>query len=220
MKTVITSIFLCFAIIPPAKGQTVTESIPLEITPSQKYVFYLHGGIVQKQGVNAVSQYYGAYKYLDILDTLRSHGYNIISEVRPKGTDETTYAGKVVAQIDSLLDRDAPPENIILVGASLGAYITMETAYRLKKEKINYVVIGLCGEYALNYYSNNGKKLYGNFLSIYESSDQKGSCDNIFSLQSTISSYKEVKLNMGIGHGFLYKPYQEWIMPLVKWFNE
>lgn len=220
MKAIIISIILLLITISPAEGQTITKSIPPEVSPSQKYLFYLHGGIVQEQGVHAVSRYYGAYKYLDILDTLRSHGYNIISEARPKGTDEVKYAEKVAVQIDSLLNLGVTPENIILVGASLGAYITMETAYLYKHEKISYVVIGLCSEYALNYYSNIGKKLYGNFLSIYESSDQKGSCDNIFREQPAISSYKEIKLNMGIGHGFLYKPYQEWVIPLIKWINE
>ncbi|MGH7452622.1 MAG: DUF1566 domain-containing protein, partial [bacterium] len=37
--------------------------------------------------------------------------------------------------------------------------------------------------------------------------------------QDCISDYKEIKLNMNNGHGFLYKPYREWVHPLVKWIN-
>lgn len=219
MKTAVISIIFILMAGPRLQGQTITSD-PSEADSSYKYLFYLHGGIVQQQGVKAVSQYYGAYEYLNILETLRGHEFNIISEVRPKGTDEATYAEKVSMQIDSLFSFGIAPENIIVVGASLGAYITMETAYLLKNEKINYAVIGLCSEYALDYFSNKGEEIYGDFLSIYESSDQKGSCENIFKEQPTISSFEEVKLNMGIGHGFLYKPYQEWVIPLIKWVHE
>jgi hypothetical protein len=34
-----------------------------------------------------------------------------------------------------------------------------------------------------------------------------------------MSGYKEIKLSMNNGHGFLYKPYREWVHPLVKWIN-
>ena len=200
-------------------GQTISSSIPKKVEPSKKYLFYLHGGIVQEYGINAVSKYFGPYKYLDILDTLSSCGYHVISEARPKGTDEVEYAGRVSTQIDTLLNAGVLPENIIVVGASLGAYITIETANILKNRKINYAILGLCNEYNLNYYSKYRKELCGNFLSIYESSDQKGSCDRLLTEPHCKSGSKEVRLNMGNGHGFLYKPYKEWVQPLVKWIN-
>ncbi len=126
---------------------------------------------------------------------------------------------RLSTQIDTLLNAGVLPENIIVVGASLGAYITIETANILKNRKINYAILGLCNEYNLNYYSKYRKELCGNFLSIYESSDQKASCDKLLTEQYCKSGYKEVRLNMGNGHGFLYKPYKEWVQPLVKWIN-
>lgn len=220
MKSVPVFLLLFLAIIPAIQGQTISTFIPRKVDASKKYLFYLHGAIVQEQGINAVSPDFGAYEYLNILDTLRSYGYNVISEARPKDTEEVKYAGKVSKQIDTLLHLGVAPENIIVVGASMGAYITIETANKLKNRKINYVIMALCNEYNLNFYSKYRKELCGNFLSIYESSDQKGPCDKLLMEQHCKSGYKEVRLDMGNGHGFIYKPYKEWILPLVQWINE
>jgi len=194
--------------------------LPKTITPDAKYLFYLHGGVVQQQGADAVSPYYGPYKYLDILDSLRNNGFKVISEVRPKGTDEVTYVKKVVAQVDSLLTYGVNPHNISLVGASLGAYITLESALRIKNPNINYAVLGLCSDYALEYFSDAKKRLAGNFLSIYERTDEKGSCKGLFPNKSEHTSFKEIQLYMGNEHGFLFRPYPEWIVPLVEWIHD
>ncbi len=216
MRLMIISLFLtlssCFA-------QNSAKFVPKQVDASKKYLFYLHGGIVQDQGANAVSKDFGAYEYLNILDTLSSYGFHVISEVRPKGTDEVKYAEKLAMQIDTLISIGVAPENIVVVGASLGGYITIETVHKLKNSKINYALIGLCSQYALDYFSKYNRELCGNFLSIYESSDQKISCDRILKEPDCKSGYKEIKLNMGNGHGFLYKPYREWVHPIVEWIN-
>jgi len=200
-------------------GQTISTIIPKKVDPSKKYLFYLHGGVVQEYGVYAVSKDYGAYEYLKILDTLSSYGYIVISERRPKGTDEVEYAEKVSKQVDTLLKGGVAPENIIVVGASQGAYITIEAANMLKNQQIKYAVLAVCNEYNVNYYSKYNKELCGNFLSIYESSDHKGSCNKLLMEQHCKSGYEEVRLDMGNGHGFIFRPYQEWVHPLVKWIN-
>jgi hypothetical protein len=201
-------------------AQDISGYLPEKISPSETYLFYLHGGIVQEQGVNAVSERFGPYEYLKILDTLGSYGFRVISERRPKGTIEIGYARKVSLQIDSLLKSGVSPGKIVIVGASLGAYVTTEIAYMMKNKNIKYVVLGFCNEYNIKTYSKYKHKLCGNFLSIYESSDQKKSCDRLLSEKTCKSGYREVQLNMGIDHGFLYKPYPEWVHPLVKWIRE
>ena len=203
-----------------ADGQSITTDIPEKIDVSKKYIIYLHGAIVQQLGAEkAVSPKHGRYEYNKILEAFRKRGFNVISEVRPKNTDVSKYAVKVSKQVKTLQKRGVSQENIILVGASLGAYITIEAADILKKEKVKFVLIGLCSEYALGYYSKHKNKLRGNFLSIYESSDEKGSCKPLFNPKHRKSKFAEVKLNMGNGHGFLYKPYDEWVIPLVNWAN-
>lgn len=195
------------------------QDIPQKNVKSQKYLFYLHGAIVQEQGINAVSEEFGRYEYLAIIDTLKNYGYKIISEVRPENTIIIDYAHKVSQQIDSLILYGTPPENITVVGASQGAYITIETAYLQKNAKVNYVIMALCNEYNVNFFLKYKEALCGNWLSIYESSDQKLSCQTLLKSAHCKSGFREVALKMGNGHGFIYKPYGEWVHPLINWIE-
>lgn len=205
--------------LPFADGQSISESVPTKIEKSQKYLFYLHGGILQDLGEDAVSEDFGKYEYFKILETFNEHGFNVISEVRPKGTEITTYAEKLSDKIRLLQKRGVKSKNIVVVGASLGAYMTIEAADRLKQEKVKYVLIGLCSEYAVKRYETNKGNLLGNFFSIYEQSDQKGACQSIFEPLHRQAKFKEVKINTGKGHGFLFKPDKAWVEPLVEWIR-
>ena len=217
-NTFYTYIFISFCL--QLTAQSIFEEIPKNPDATQTYVFYLHGGIVQDQGANAISPYYGEYDYLGILNTLKQKGFHVISEVRPKDTQEKAYAKKLKSQIEVLLNYGIPEDQIIILGASLGAYIAMETSIILKNSEIRYVILGLCSDYALNYFSEFKDSLYGNFLSIYERSDSKGKCESLFQEKSTHYNFKEIELNMGIDHAFLYKPYREWVEPFMKWSKD
>ena len=62
--------------------------------------------------------------------------------------------------------------------------------------------------------------LYGNVLSIYNSADQyAGSCANYSSIRRArgLPGVEEIVLQVGIGHGVLYQPLDEWVMPVVEW---
>ncbi|MFN3379350.1 MAG: hypothetical protein ACK41O_07825 [Runella zeae] len=195
-------------------AQCITTSIPKTIETHKIYLFYLHGGIVQDEGPHAVSKYYGKYEYYPILDSLSMKGFHVISEVRPKGTNEVEYAKKISLQIDTLISFGVPMQNILIVGASLGAYIALEVALITKKTQLNYVLIGLCSKYAIDYYSQHSDIFQGKFLSIYEKTDTKGSCSKIFTNKRNVE-FEEIELNMGIGHAFLFKPFKDWIEPLT-----
>jgi len=41
---------------------------------STRYIFYLHGRIVEVQGANALSQQYGKYEYDSIIQALKDMG--------------------------------------------------------------------------------------------------------------------------------------------------
>lgn len=218
-------IFVFFSMLASAEGsaQTIGSRISQEVKQGQKYLFYLHGGIIQSRGIDAVSPYWGRYEYTAILDTLRAFGFEVISEARPRDSDLAQYARKVSAEIDSLLDSGVSAEKIIVVGASMGAGIALDVAIRTRNSKIKYAVLGICREGSwqayLAHYSKDEIRLCGNFLSIYESSDSYGSCESYFKGQPCLSGFKEVRLNLNKGHGFLYKPYKEWVHPLVEWIN-
>lgn len=197
------------------QAQTISVNIPLHNKNKEKYLFYLHGAIVQYQGADAVSPRYGPYKYNDIVDTFKSYGFHVISEVRPKNTKASEYAEKVAGQIKELLDKGVKPEDITLVGASAGAYITIDVALKLKNKKINYAILGMCAPNTYKSYID--LTLCGNFISFYESSDSHNSCSKMFEDKTCVEGFKEIELNMGNGHGFLYQPYKEWVHPLINW---
>ena len=132
-------------------------------------------------------------------------------------SDDRSYASKVSGQIDTLLKAGVNPARICVIGASAGAYIAIDIAEWVKNENIKYVILGMC--WPDTYKSYIGKKLCGNFLSIYELSDPHGSCLKLFEDKLCKTGIKEIKLNMNNSHAFLYKPYNEWIYPMVNWIN-
>jgi len=202
-------------------GQSISLFLPKKLTPSDYYLFYLHGGVVTVLGNNAINQSvpeWGPYEYLNILDSLRMRGFNIISENRKEGVDDSVYVNKIARQIDTLFSANVDPKNIIIVGASAGSAITVHLSAALKNNKLKYVVMGGC--WPDTYKEYLGIELYGHFLSIIESTDPHGTCSKIFEERKKITSFQEVKLNMGLSHGFIYKGHKEWINPIVKWFHE
>ncbi|MGC1631419.1 MAG: alpha/beta hydrolase, partial [Gelidibacter sp.] len=54
---------------------------------------------------------------------------------------------------------------------------------------------------------------------IYEKSDPFGvsSVERKKSSSCEIKHFKEIELNTGMGHGFLFKPLKVWIEPTIKW---
>lgn len=198
-----------------SKGQSMQNSLPLKVDPAGRYLFYLHGRIVEEQGIHAVHPQLGEYRYLEILDSLKKYFY-VISEARPCDTDVLQYAEKVALQIDSLRRKGIPVEHMFVFGASKGAYITLWIAEKLKTENLNFVVMGVCSEETDSNF--RGKELCGNFLSFYESSDPwASSCMGLLKDESCIAGFKEVRLTTGKAHGFLYSPSSQWLNPLVEW---
>lgn len=200
-------------------GQTISSFVPEKISRSGKYLFYLHGGVVTVLGNNAINQSmpeWGPYEYLNILDSLRNRGFNVISENRKQGLDDSVYTNKMVRQVDTLFKTGVKPENILVVGASAGWNIAIHVSAKLKNKKMNYVIMGGC--WPNTYEDYIGIELYGHFLSIIESSDPHGTCSAIFKNRKYLTSTKEIMLHTGMSHGFFYKGYKHWIDPVIEWF--
>ena len=203
-----------------AEGQTNSAFLPKVINTGESYLFYLHGGVVTVLGNNAINQSvpeWGPYEYLNILDSLRSRGFNVISENRKEGIEDSVYVNKIVSQIDSLSKAGVKAGNILLVGASAGWNIALHVSAKLRNKKIKYVIMGGCWPDTYKDYQHIG--LYGHFLSIIESSDPHKTCSKIFESKKQLSSYEEVELHTGLSHGFMYKGRKEWIDPIVNWFK-
>ena len=197
-------------------AQSITKNVPVNANANERYAFYLHGAIIQEKGINAVSEQYGKYEYTNILFALQKQGFNVISEARRKDTEVADYAAKIARQVGQLLEAGVPAKRITVIGASLGAYMTLEAAKLIENPEIKYVLLGLCGDYAVNLFMPSAGSFQGNFFSIFERSDSKGSCAPIFTKLPKGSAFTELELNMGNEHGFLYKPYDDWVKPLAE----
>ena len=213
----------------PAPTQTLASSnptpelaayaFPESIDPDKHYLFYLHGKIVEDQGIHAVSKTYGEYEYEAILDKLKSYDFIVISERRPKNAG-LIYANIIMAQINQLLEAGVPPENITVMGASKGAYFAATISHLLKNPKINFILLGFCDPNTVEEMRQNQAYLYGNVLAIYDYADDlAGSCQELFTASegNGITQYDEIVLHIGTGHGILYKPLDEWVIPSVEW---
>jgi hypothetical protein len=171
-----------------AQGQIVKD-VPDRIDPGQRYLFYLHGRIIEERGIRPTSERWGVYEYEDILEALKQRGLVVISEARPRGTEIEAYATKVINQINALLKAGVAPRNITVVGASKGSVIAMVVSMRLKNREVNFVLMGNCNDGTLE---QRQIDLWGNVLSIFDASDDIG---GTYSLRKRKGLTSEKKLS-------------------------
>jgi len=201
-------------------GQTISSSIPSDYEIGDRFLFYLHGGVVTVLGdraINPTMPEWGPYEYLNILDSLRKRGFHVISERRTTGTDDSVYVNKISLQIDSLLQKGVNPGNILVLGASAGWDIGLRVSPKMGNRDLKFILMGGCWPETYKTFENI--KLYGHFLSIIENTDPHGTCHAIFENRKELGSFEEIRLNTGRSHGFIYKGYREWIDPAIKWFE-
>jgi hypothetical protein len=214
----------------PKASPTLAENVlagyefPTSIDPTKHYMFYLHGKIVEDQGIPAVSPEFGPYRYEEILRTLGSYGFEVISEQRPKDADSWEYAQRTARQVTELLTAGVPPGSITIVGASKGAAIAAVVSDLVGNFEVNYVLLGTCHPTLVEAWVQEGLTLSGNVLAIYDIADDEfsGSCEELFRLAEGkgINHTNELVLQVGTGHGILYQPLPEWVLPTVEWANQ
>lgn len=185
-------------------------------TPADtRYFYYLHGKIVEDQGPRGVSPRYGAYDYPGMIHALRREGLTVISEVRPKDTDPSAYADKVVGEIRQLLRSGVSSSRITVAGASKGSVIASLVSTRLKEDGVRYVLMANCNDWLIR---EMDPRLTGEVLSIYEVSDEIGaSCERLVARSPAVKRFEEVRLETGLGHGIVYRPLHEWLGPAAAW---
>ncbi len=195
----------------------LTSCSPQEQT-TEKHVFYLHGRIVEVQGTSAVSEQFGPYLYQAILDSLSEPDIILHAEVRNADVDFSQFTIQISNQIDSLIKVAVDPKNLTVVGASKGAVMAMNIS-NLNTHPINYVLLGANNDYIEN---ENDWSLHGNILGIYESSDSLAgkNYDHWISRSNDAKQFKQLKIETGLGHGFLYRPIAEWLGPCREWIGK
>lgn len=199
----------------PLLAAPVLRELPAKIDPKAEYLVYLHGRIIEDKGLRPTHPQHGVYEYEQILQIFADEGFTVLSEPRPAGTDEKRYAGKAARQVRALLAAGVPPERITVVGYSKGGVIALATSTRLKNDKVNFVILAGCGDWAAK---NVKPDLRGRVLSLYDASDDTvTSCQKIFGMATGPFVHEEVRLDLGTGHGAFYRPGGGWIARVVQW---
>jgi dienelactone hydrolase len=200
-----------------ARPGSAYQDLPPSIDPSRKYLFYMHGRIVELRGRNAASKEHGRYQYDDIVKALADRGFVVISEVRPANTT-VEYGRKVAGRVRALMAAGVAPSNIAVTGFSKGGFLTIVTAAVLGEPKVNFVIMAGCGigpyEQILREFAPQMK---GRVLSLYDRADREAaSCREAFRRAPGLE-HKEVELVTGVGHGLFYAPRREWLDPVSDW---
>jgi hypothetical protein len=197
----------------PAPHGAVLSQVPERVEPAARYLIYLHGAIIETQGVRPTSPRFGVYEYRRILDAFAERGLVVISEARPRGTEVGSYARKVASQVDSLIARGAAPEHVTVVGFSKGGAIAIRASEILHNPRVNFVFLAACGSWM----SASPPHPVGHILSIHEASDDIGRSCRDFTGGSGSPVQREIEIRIGGGHGAFYRPAPEWIDPVVEW---
>jgi hypothetical protein len=196
-------------------AQTYAQSLqPPPVDKGSRYLIYLPGRIVQAGNTRPTSPKFGVYEYEQILATFKQNGFKVISEARDQSTNVERYAATLADEIRALLIAGVPAKHITIVGASQGSWIAMLTSTYLQNPNVNFVLIAACSADPAFLKMVN---LHGNVLSIYEKTDLAQSCVEYRKDATGVRDWKEVEVNTGLKHGFLFRPLKEWTDPAIAW---
>ena len=210
MNRIVVLVFLITGLI---SGCAATEESPQ--VQQKRYLFYLHGQIVEGSDGRPEHPEYGVYDYPAIIQGLESDRFTVISEIREARTDGRKYAERLVAEVEALLSDGVSPQQICIVGTSKGGGIAVAASSLLKNEGLNFVFMGTCVNWIRNWPELD---LRGRILSISEETDTvAGSCREAFSGSDIQPEFQEIRINTGRGHGAFYEPIPEWREPTVAW---
>lgn len=185
----------------------------------QRYIFFFHNKFVEENDLNVAHPEYGKAEYNEILESYRKDNFIVFSEKRKKNTNSAEYAKKMTKQIKKLIKKGVPANHITVIGTSQGGYIAQYVSTYLSNPDVNFVFIGCFRDIDIKEIPDIN--FCGNILTIYEKSDIYGvsAIKRKENSKCKIEHFKEIELNTGLKHGFLYKAADNWIAPSKKWAN-
>lgn len=183
----------------------------------ERFIFFLHNRFLEEHELDELHSEYGRTEYKEILAEFENSGLKVISEQRNGNVNAREYAIGVVHQIDSLIRNGIEPNKITVVGTSKGGYIAQYVSTLANNPDLNFVFVA---SFRNSDIQNIPEINYcGNIFTIFEKSDTFGVSAIERKQNSTcqIQHFKEIELNTGMRHGFLFKPLKEWIAPTIQW---
>ena len=193
---------------------SLEQAFPEQADPDARYLIYSHGYIVEGDDPRPISPRWGLYDYPDVVRALSSDEYRLIAHHRPAGTEPFGYARALAARVEALMADGVAAHNITLMGFSRGGALSVLTANELRETEINLVILAGCAGLVKGHPK---VQAYGRVLSIYETTDQVGSCQFLVDRSPGVSSFKEVAITTGKGHGAFYLPREVWLKPAKAW---
>ena len=201
-------------------GLVVTLAVgPTADAAGPRHVIYLHGRIIQEtQSSRPQHPRFGRYELEEILEAFRGRGFEVMGEIRPKAASFSDSADRVVAQIHQLLDSGVAAENVAVVGASMGGAMALLVSTRLQQPDVRFGILGACMSGTVGGFgASEGKGPAGHVLSIRQKSDDFTEPCPPWSGDPEGLVVREMVLETGLAHGFLYRPLPEWMDLVVEW---
>lgn len=186
------------------------------------HLIYLHGRIIEDQGLPAISPRYGEYRFQEIVDTFRNEGFVVHAEIRKAGADPQIAARKTVAQITRLLENGVPIDNITVVGASKGAFIAALTSDLVAENRLRFVLLAGCSDGVVEHLLERDMRLHGRILTIRDALDTSlaGSCEAVVETSPGVELFREIVVETGLEHGLIYGPQEAWVTPVLEFARE
>ena len=193
----------------------VLSAIPEILDPSADYLIYLHGAIIEEQGMQPTHPQWGSYHYAEILQAFADRGFTVISEARPAGTRPDIYADHLITEVRGLLDGGVPEEQVTVVGFSKGGVIALLASRIIAREQVSWIIQGGCGPWLDRFpeFVPGGRLL----SQIDQADDVARSCQDLFTRMPEGAVFEENTLELGSGHGAFYTVNPEWFEPAVEW---
>jgi pimeloyl-ACP methyl ester carboxylesterase len=198
----------------------LSVAFPQPAKTAGAHVIYLHGRIVQTyQQRRPRNAEFGYYELDAILETFRREGFDTVGEIRPKDASVSGAAEQVVEQVERLLASGVKPADITVVGASMGGGIALLASARLQNPQLRFAVLGVClSSNVRAMVSQEGHGPAGHILAIREVSDEyTKDCSPWRNEPDSALGAREIVLQTGLRHGFLYRPLAAWVQPVLAW---
>ena len=201
-----------------SQRRQIFQDVPATIDANARYLFHMHGSIVEEQGPNARGRH-GQYRYDWILEALAGRGFAVIGEVRSR-TPVMTYANTVAGQVAKLRAAGVPASHITVTGMSKGGAITVLTTAVIGDPDVRFVVMAGCGRLDVFNVAAGLRTLarrpQGRVLSIYDRNDtEAGPCAGYFT-EAPGLAFQEIVLDVGRGHALFYTPEPVWVDRVVE----
>jgi dienelactone hydrolase len=216
VKRVVVALVLAAGLAVASDEGRILEHVPDAPDPDARYVFYLHGRIIEVQGPEAVSPDFGRYEYRKILETFATPGFQVVAEVREDGAG-AEFVEATAAQVRRLLEAGVPGDQITVVGFSKGGLMTLDVAAAVASDEVSYAILAGCRSDP-GWVASLGPRLRGRFLSLRDRSDRfSASCEALFARATAAGEKREHVFETGLDHGLFYRPRPDWVDRVVGW---